>query len=371
LRKYNETLRKISLGISIIFKPFFRKKNSFLDCAAPKTILVIELHKLGDVVLIIPLLQFLRKKYPKSKIIFLGPTFSEDIMTGQNIYDELVKFDAFWVTKSKFKFIEDLALIYNLIRNLRKKNIDLTIDIRGDFRNILIAHLSNSKSIIGYGSTGGDYLLSNNLDTNSTLQHLSFHIKKVIDFLNSNSEEFYYKPSIKLTNIEIIECKFIEQYIGINYIGSNDLRSLDFNTLEKLLKTILEFNTRVVVFLSPNSGNELNTFIDKFNAKNLCNVEVVSLPLRNYITYLSRAVYLINVDSGPAHLAAALGIPQTTIFGPNEPKIVKPISEKVFIIFNQSLDCRPCNQIHCTNTEYKKCLSDIKLVNIINPKYIL
>ena len=49
------------------------------------------------------------------------------------------------------------------------------------------------------------------------------------------------------------------------------------------------------------------------------------------------------VDSGPAHLAAAVGVPTVTLFGPTDPARWRPWGPKNVALFDKSLPCRPCN----------------------------
>jgi ADP-heptose:LPS heptosyltransferase len=65
------------------------------------------------------------------------------------------------------------------------------------------------------------------------------------------------------------------------------------------------------------------------------------------------------MDSGPAHLAAALGIDTTVIFGPNLPLAVRPMGRNVTVVERTDVPCRPCDQRRCTNHKHQECLRQL------------
>jgi ADP-heptose:LPS heptosyltransferase len=71
------------------------------------------------------------------------------------------------------------------------------------------------------------------------------------------------------------------------------------------------------------------------------------------------------VDSGPAHLAAALGAETFVFFGPTLPVESRPLGPRVHVIERTDLGCRPCDRIHCTNPRYQECLTQV--VRLLEP----
>jgi ADP-heptose:LPS heptosyltransferase len=97
--------------------------------------------------------------------------------------------------------------------------------------------------------------------------------------------------------------------------------------------------------------------------------------LREFILQISRATHCYFMDSGPAHIAAALGVPTTVFFGPAESTNVRPIGQNVEIISKAFVACRPCDQINCRNSALQYCMLglaeqavtyDVRTINEIN-----
>lgn len=77
---------------------------------------------------------------------------------------------------------------------------------------------------------------------------------------------------------------------------------------------------------------------------NLCGV--YSLPETGSI--LSQMDLAITVDTGPMHMAAALGIPVVAIFGPTDPHRTGPYGDRHRVIRTTDLACQPCFSRTCS-----------------------
>jgi len=71
---------------------------------------------------------------------------------------------------------------------------------------------------------------------------------------------------------------------------------------------------------------------------------------------IKRLSVLVGVDSGPKHLAVMQGIPTVTLFGPTDPRIWDPMTQKHRVIF-MDLPCSPCRDKKCSGNP---CMSEIR-----------
>ena len=62
---------------------------------------------------------------------------------------------------------------------------------------------------------------------------------------------------------------------------------------------------------------------------------------------LEKVNLLITNDSGPMHIAAALGTPVTALFGPTDPELTGPYG-RGHVVLRKNLDCSPCLRRPCT-----------------------
>jgi len=76
------------------------------------------------------------------------------------------------------------------------------------------------------------------------------------------------------------------------------------------------------------------------------NIIPVSLPLRQFLAVLSRCRLFVCNDSGPMHMAGALGVPVVAVFGPTQPEWFGPLGSRHRVVIRRDVWCRPCAD-HC------------------------
>lgn len=73
-------------------------------------------------------------------------------------------------------------------------------------------------------------------------------------------------------------------------------------------------------------------------------LDVASLDVSGLTELISKLDLLITVDSGPAHLAAALDVPTVVLFGPTSPRRWGPIGDAHRVV-TLGLECSPCSNV--------------------------
>ncbi len=79
---------------------------------------------------------------------------------------------------------------------------------------------------------------------------------------------------------------------------------------------------------------------------------------------LKRCSLLIGIDSAPVHIAAAVGIPTVTIFGPSSPINWAPRGKQHYVIY-KDLPCVPCREKGCNNSEVSRCLDELSVEEVV------
>ena len=78
--------------------------------------------------------------------------------------------------------------------------------------------------------------------------------------------------------------------------------------------------------------------------------------------------FIICLDSSASHIAASVDTPSVVLFGPNEPRISAPRSDKAKIVIKEGFDCRPCLQKGCPYSQDKEigaCMEAISVSDVI------
>jgi ADP-heptose:LPS heptosyltransferase len=85
--------------------------------------------------------------------------------------------------------------------------------------------------------------------------------------------------------------------------------------------------------------------------------------LRLLIALLKRVDLLVTLDSGPMHLAAALGTPLVALFGPTDPRLNGPYGAAGAIL-RVSLPCSPCLKRRCQIQDDRLCMRSISETDV-------
>src|SRR5215212_5565871 len=135
------------------------------DGREPSRILVIEPWHIGDLVLVTPLLGCLRQVLPMAHVAILAKPFAEEILRHSGLVDDIVAVDLPWTAqKNKYPLRLSVAQeLWRLVRVLRARRFDLTIDARMDIRSNLLAAAIGARRRLGYAVGGGGWLLTDTL----------------------------------------------------------------------------------------------------------------------------------------------------------------------------------------------------------------
>ena len=79
---------------------------------------------------------------------------------------------------------------------------------------------------------------------------------------------------------------------------------------------------------------------------------------------LRRATVLVTNDSGPMHIAAAVGTPVVALFGPTDPVRTGPYGMG-HVVLSHAVECRPCFRRDCTRAVSLECLTAVRPEQVV------
>ncbi|MDX1932263.1 MAG: glycosyltransferase family 9 protein [Capsulimonadales bacterium] len=88
--------------------------------------------------------------------------------------------------------------------------------------------------------------------------------------------------------------------------------------------------------------------------------------LRQYVALLRRASVVVSGDTSSLHIAAALGTPYVSLFGPTDPDLLAPLAprERGGTVLTAPIPCRPCHSTRCSNPTFRECLKAISVEEV-------
>ena len=198
-------LRAADFAGRLIARPFGRSGDNPVPRVIER-ILVIEPWNIGDVVLATPILRELRRRYPKARISILARPHGRELLEGSGLVDDVIVFDLPWTAQTnKYRFTPaKVREMRGLVRTLRARNFDLTLDSRMDIRSNFLAAMSRAPYRLGYDIGGGGWLLTHSLPSDRDNTHRIDDWFALLDLLPDAGAPMTdeRRPTLDVTTVE-------------------------------------------------------------------------------------------------------------------------------------------------------------------------
>ncbi len=278
-------------------------------------ILVVRTDRIGDVLLSTPVIKALRENYPHAYIAVMVSPYSKDIVEGNPYLDEVIIYDKEGKHRSWRRTLK-------FARNLKKKRFDLALVLHPTNRVHLITLLAAIPRRVGYDRKLG-FLLTDRI---VHLKHLGekHELEYTLDLLRYVGIE----PQDKNPFMPIREDseRWADKILRDEEVGQSDkLLALHPGAscpskiwpyqrfAEVADKLNQKYGFKILVLAGPKELGLAEKLISHMQAKavNLAGRTSVS----QLASILKRCRLFISNDSGPVHIASAVGVPVISIFG--------------------------------------------------------
>ncbi|MGA9362797.1 MAG: glycosyltransferase family 9 protein [Bacteroidota bacterium] len=310
-------------------------------------ILVIKLCCLGDIIQMTPALRGLRREYPQAEITLLISRWVEDLVKCIPFVDNYILYDAPYSTSIPRKVRETLALV----RKLRKNSFDLIIIGHRNWLFGALALLSGTHTRVGFD---GVPFLTHRAAFDPEVHEVERYLE-LVRSLDISVEE----PKTELKPVSedresvdtLLERFGVARNAGLIGIfpggGENPGTSMTIkrwypDQYTRLVEILCREYNYAVALVGSKSDAELNEGIrgavsESRRVFNLAG----QLTLGQFIALAERCSLFVGGDSGPTHIAAAVGTPTLSLFGPSDPRLVAPRGRLHRYVWKQ-VHCSPC-----------------------------
>jgi len=309
----------------------------------PEKILIMRFSSLGDIVLTTPVIKSLKQKFPQSKIFFLTRSQYQDVLKNDPNVFSLIKFDP--VEKHK-----GISGFLKLIRELKTFNFVIMVDLHANLRSFFIRHLLKTKIKIKYDKRWlTRFLLVHFKFFKVKPRHTVDSYLKALKKINVNSSEKVPKIFLDQKSENFSKDFFIEKKIEKDDIVVGIHPGARWETK----RWTEEKFTKVCQILSQKAGLKIILFGDQKDQEVIERIsshtedqklfKAVNLPLNKFMSLIKRCDGFVTNDSGPMHIASALGVPVVAIFGPTHPQLgFSPMGSENMVL-TANVKCSPCS----------------------------
>ncbi|MFQ5965330.1 MAG: glycosyltransferase family 9 protein [Candidatus Scalinduaceae bacterium] len=328
----------------------------------PKTILIVRLSAIGDVVHVLPALRSLRSNFPDSKITWLVEDKARDILTGHPDIDEVITFPRRKWQRDILKInkiINTLFDVFSFYKKLRKESYDIVIDFQGNLKSGIMTLITGSEKRFGFAK--GHCKEFNYLFTKYRIKPSRKRMHKIdknLELLGGlNIDANFHRPELPVSKADE---KYISKFLRTNINDSlpvivvqpctskfGSYKQWPVSNYALLADKILESCEANVIFSwGPGEIDVVNEIVTSMKHKALVACETNSI--KQLIELIRRADLFIGGDTGPLHIASILDIPTVAIYGPKDPVIYGPYHGKAVVV-KKELECSPCEKRTCSD----------------------
>jgi len=333
----------------------------------PTNILVIQLGEIGDVVLATSTFRAVKETYPDSRLSVLVRKPCASLLEADPHLDDIVE-----VAKSSRKITEFGRENFGLVGKLRGEAYDLVIDLRTGDRGTILAFLTGAPVRIARHDPGQPFwrkwmltcLLPDQPPAPPPVHPGADHSLRLVRALGIDTKDstpriaVSEKASARIRDLlHAIGFRAGDRWITINPCSRRKYKEWVHDRWAEVADGIWERHRIPAIFVgAPEESGAAEGIVRRCagRAFNLAG----RTTLGELAALLARSTVHLGVDSAPPHIAAAVGAPTVTVFGPSNWKswIVPDDTHRVVL---PGMPCVPCNATGCDGSGRSVCLEGL------------
>jgi heptosyltransferase-2 len=320
-----------------------------------KKILVLRYRFIGDTVLTVPFLRNLREAYPGTRIDLMLEPFSGQVLEGCPYVDRVIPFEL--RTIHKYSAGSDrgkLSAYRHYLRLIRSEGYDAAFVLKRSLSSALLVWAARVPRRIGFATEGRRFLLTDPVAYRRQHEVENFlDCLRVVDIpVRSTHLELWPGPEQERKAAELFSrAGWAAGNLKVIIHAAASLPSKQWPQ-ERFAAVMRALQDRYGArFVYTGSGDDAALYdaIERrgpFGGLNLCGDN----SLRENIAVYRACDLFFGVDSGPMHMAAAVGVPVVALFGPTDELRWGPWGEG-HVVLSRHLSCHPCKPHKCPDNE--------------------
>ena len=312
-------------------------------------------------VLLMPALRALKRAYPESNLALLLRPRVTDLMETHPYVDTCIV-----DTKNRGRY----RSLTGLVRRIHGAAFDIAVVLHPtSFRNALLPFLARVPIRVGTNVSGRGMLLTASCQDDTSVHevHRYLRVLQLLDIDTSlDSLEFWHTDTERRIIQDLLDAENVsltDRLIALNLGTTWRTKQWDTTNFAAVIQQIAHLAPDVRIVLT-GSSNELA----------LVEALPTSLPIINLVgktsilqlgALLERCEVCLTCDSGPMHIAAAVGTPTVALFGPTDPVRHKPYGTGHTIV-EKPVVCRPCYKQTCHRQDAPHlCMTEIDPAEVV------
>ena len=308
-----------------------------------KKILIRGPNWVGDSILAIPAMKAVRARFPDAEITLLVRPWVAGVFKSAPFIDHL------WSEPRPAGISEWIRIT----SSIRKRGFDLALLFPNSFESAAMIFLGRVPQRVGYATDGRRWLLTNSLKPASGKHHqvhyylalagaVSAEVTQPSISIEANAEEKEQAARLLVSEGIAPGRRYLVLNPGAAYGSAKRWNEEGFAEAGDTLASELDLDVAIV-------GSEAERSIaDSIKARMRSRVAVLSgrTSLETLIGVIAGSSLVLTNDSGPMHVAAALGVPTVAVFGATDDVVTGPWGARAKVV-REPVECSPCLLREC------------------------
>jgi ADP-heptose:LPS heptosyltransferase len=331
-----------------------------LDPQKVQRVLLINSTALGDLLFSTPAIRALKETYPHWRLdLLVKPSYAALLQYNPHL-ERLIPFPGrSW-------------RLWELTGELKRSHYDLVIILHGnDPEATLVAWSTGSPYIAGSAYSPLSFAYSAKVERKDPLQHA---IERRLDFVRllgadtPDKRMQLFLPSSELIRAEVLALRHFGSspslLVAFHPFGSGRYKWWPLESYAALGNHLHEtYGASILIISGPGDRQEAESLAAKLAGPSLV---TGGRPLLEVAAFLKHCRLFVGNDSGPLHMALALGVPGIALLGADHPRRIGPhaVAWGTFLYRKEGI----CPQEHCLNQKCpdNKCLQAIRLGEVVD-----
>ena len=318
----------------------------------PSRILLIQLRRIGDVLMTTPALAALRAAYPEARISYLTEAPSDQIFTYNPHLDEVIVYPRKASLRSQL----------SVLRRLRGERYDLALDFFSNPRTAFITRFTGARRRIGFRFPGRAYAYTDAvhpaaegpryaaLHKAALLEPLGIRINSPLPQVFLGRAERRYAAE----QLHALGVRDGELLVALSPVSRQPYKVWPAKHFARLADSLIQrYDAKVLLVWGPGERHFADAVRLEMRQPALPDYPVPSLLEMGAL--LERAHLYLGNDNGPRHFAVALGTPTVTVFGRPYPENWTPPAMPMHRTIEYDPGCKAsctyprCSHLNCIN----------------------
>lgn len=302
--------------------------------------LVIRLSSIGDIVHALPAVSALGETHPWARITWLVEDEYSGLLEGNPYVRRVITVDTLGWRKCLRK-IDTYQHMLHCLRCLRDTRFDAVIDFQGLIKSGLLAGLCRSRERVGFAKPwlkepAAGLFYSRRVRAEGS-EHAIQENLALVESLGARCEAWQF-PLPRLSGYDeyldkMLASAGVNEFMIINPGGGWIAKRWPPSYYAELIRRLQPlFAGHFLLTGSPSEEREINQIV---RASGSSRASYFPATIEQFIALARKARLFVGGDTGPLHLAAAVGVPIVGLYGPTDPKRNGPFSPLDIVLSTQ------------------------------------